>query len=93
MIPRYLGPTTPITDLSGLETNPADLGGGAWAAHVRAYGSRSKRPSLPGNLETLEPEDLRLLEVSEDVETQSETGAGFLSSRYYENLNNAKSFK
>ena len=57
-----------------------EQGEGAWVA--QEFGARSKRPSLPGNLGILEPEDQRLLEVSEDLETQSDAGAGFLSSRY-----------
>ncbi len=71
MIPRYTGHPLP---------DQPEQGEGAWAA--QASGARPKRPSLPGNLGTLEPEDLRLLEVSEDLETQSDAGAGFLSSRY-----------
>ena len=79
MIPRYMGPTLPD------KTVPVEQGGGAWAAQAAVYGvggARPKRPSLPGNLGTLEPEDQRLLELSEELDTQSETGAGFLSSRY-----------
>ena len=46
-------------------------------------GARPKRPSLPGNLGSLEPEDERLLEVSEDLETQSEAvSVGYFSSMY-----------
>ena len=76
LIPRYLGPQ--VLDKSEQE------GGGAWQAEA-VGGARPKRPSLPGNLGTLEPEDQRLQEVSEDLEaleTQSDAGAGFLSSRY-----------
>lgn len=78
MIPRYMG-LPHVTD-------KPEQGDGAWAAEATAFeavgGARPKRPSLPGNLGTLEPEDERLLEVSEDLETQSDAGAGFLSSRY-----------
>jgi hypothetical protein len=81
MIPRYMG--------SAL-TERADSGDGAWPAEAEAEaaafeavgGARPKRPSLPGNLGNLEPDDERLLEVSEDLETQSDAGAGFLASRY-----------
>jgi hypothetical protein len=72
MIPRYMGPQ--VADIS-------EPGDGAWQAEA-VGGARPKRPSLPGNLGTLEPHDLRLLEVSEDLETQSDAGAGFVSSRY-----------
>ena len=72
MIPRYMG-LPHVTD-------KPEQGDGAWAAEATAFeavgGARPKRPSLPGNLGTLEPEDERLLEVSEGIHDMCSTGSG-----------------